>query len=240
MDAAAAIGQTALPRRQIRMIVPATTFRILVFAAILLGVAPAAPAAGLYTGEVPVASQADAERSEALKAALAQVIVRLSGDATVLTKPEVAKAVAGAEHYVQQYQYAQDIVTEGGQPQARLTLQAQFDRDAVDQLLRDLGLARAGGDASAPAFVDTRPQTFRLWVGGVRSAESYARLVGTLSRNELVRGVQALQARGDGVELKVDVIGPLPRLLDSLAGGPLRVTNAKPPVEGIDALLDMQ
>jgi hypothetical protein len=223
------------------MIVPAAAvFRHLVFLLTLLALTQVAVAGGLYTGEVPVATQADAERTEALKGALAQVIVRLSGDSAALTKPEVAKAVANAERYVQQYQYAQETVSEGGQAQTRLTLQAQFDREAVDQLLHDLGLARAGGDASAPALIDAKPQTFRLWVSGVRSAESYARLVGTLSRNELVRGVQAQQARGDGVELRVDVIGPLQRLLDSLAGGPLRVTNAKPPVEGIDALLDMQ
>ena len=218
----------------------AAVFRRLAFPLIWLALAHVAAAGGLYTGEVPVATQADAERTEALKGALAQVIVRLSGDTAALTKPEVAKAVANAEHYVQQYQYAQEIVTEGGQPQTRLTLQAQFDRDAVDQLLRDLGLAHAGGDATAPVLIDTKPQTFRLWVGGVHSAEGYARLVGTLSRNELVHGVQAQQARGDGVEVKVDVIGPLARLLESLGGGPLRVTNAKPPVEGIDALREMQ
>ena len=96
-----------------------------------------------------------------------------------------------------------------------------------------------GGDA-ATAVVDTKPQSYRVWVSGVNSADAYARLVGTLSRNELVRGVQAEQARGDGVELKIDTAGPLQRVLDSLGNGPIRVSNAKPPVEGVDALLDMQ
>jgi hypothetical protein len=90
------------------------------------------------------------------------------------------------------------------------------------------------------AVVDTKPQSYRVWVSGVSSADAYARLVGTLSRNELVRGVQAEQARGDGVELKIDTIGPLQRVLDTLGNGPIRVSNAKPPVEGVDALLDMQ
>ena len=62
-----------------------------------------------------------------------------------------------------------------------------------------------------------------------------------MAGNELVREVQVEQARGDGVQLQVGVAGPLQRLLDSLkASAVVHVTNAKPPVEGIDALLDMQ
>jgi hypothetical protein len=199
--------------------------------------------ASLYTGEVPVNSQADAERAEALKSALAQVVVKLTGDTSVLAKSEVSKAVANAERYVQQYQYTQGAAADASQPQAHLTLVAQFDRDAVDQLLRDLGLVHSGGaDAApaAPAAADVPPGTYRVWVSGVNSAEDYARLIGTLSRNELVRGVQVEQARGDGVQLRLDIVGPLSRLLDALVTGPVRVVNAKPPVAGVDALLGMQ
>ena len=188
-------------------------------------------AAGLYTGEVPVNSQSEGDRNEGLKGALAQVFTKVGGDATILTRPDIAKAVAGASRYVQQYQYTQDAST------GHMMLSAQFDRDAIDQLL---GNSVAKGGDAAPAVIDTKPQSYRVWVGGVNSADAYARLVGTLSRNELVRGVQAEQARGDGVELKIDIIGPLQRLLDSLGNGPLRVANAKPPVDGVDALLDMQ
>jgi hypothetical protein len=55
-----------------------------------------------------------------------------------------------------------------------------------------------------------------------------------------VRSVRAEQARGDGVQLKLDVNGPLPRLLESLGTSPVHVLNAKPPVDGVDALLGMQ
>ena len=193
----------------------------------------AAPAfaAGLYTGEVPVNSQSEADRNEGLKAALAQVFTKVGGDASVLARPDIAKAVAEASRYVQQYQFTPDVAT------SRLMLSAQFDRDAIDQLLGNAGTK--SGDA-APAVVDTKPQSYRVWVRGVGSADAYARLVGTLSRNDLVRGVQAEQARGDGVELKIDTVGPLQRVLDSLGNGPIRVANAKPPVDGVDALLDMQ
>jgi hypothetical protein len=218
------------------------------FAPILLlfGLVSFAHAQNLYTGTVPVNTQSDAERAEALKSALAQVVVKLiGGDNAVLARPEVAQAVANAANYVQQYQYAQDATTTAdGKPQVRLSLVAQFDRTAVDKLIADMGLNQAGGAApnaqTAQAVADTQAQSFRVWIGGLHSAVDYARAVGTLSRNELVRGVKAEQARGDGVELRLDVTGPLPRLLDSLAASPLQVDNAKPPVDGIDALLSLR
>jgi hypothetical protein len=239
IDVRAAIGQTGAPHRPSR--ISAVTHPVILsrcLACLIALWSCALPAAGLYSGEVPVASQADAERAEALKSALAQVVIRLTGDSAILARPDVARAVAGAERYVQQYQYQQDVVSDGGAPQLRLRLVAQFDRDAVDQMLRDLGLAAARGDSEA-APVETRPASYHVWVSGLRSAEDYARVVGTLARNELVRGVRAEQARGDGVGLRLDLIGPLSRLLTSLSGGPLRVTNAKPPVDGVDALLDL-
>ncbi|MHB8678493.1 MAG: DUF2066 domain-containing protein [Rudaea sp.] len=204
-----------------------------------------ARAEGLYTGQVPVNSQSEAERVEALKSALAQVVVKLTGgDNAVLARPGVAEAVAGAANFVQQYQYAQDVVTAAdGKPQVRLSLVAQFDRSAVDKLVASLGLgtAPAGSNAQAiQAAADTQAQIFHIRIAGLHSAVDYARAVGALSRNELVRSVQAERARGDGVELRLDITGPLQRLLDSLAGSSLQVDNAKPPVDGIDALLSLR
>jgi hypothetical protein len=208
--------------------------RIVLFAAALAS-AGSAMAGGLYSGEAPVTSQSEGDRNEALKIALAQVITKVSGDNAILTRPEVAKAVAAPGRFVQQYEYRQDVVNDNGQPQVHLVLVAQFDRDAVDQLVG--GAAKSGADATA--VTETRAQSYRVWVSGVASADDYARLIGTLSHNELVRAVQAEQARGDGVALRIDTVGPLQRVLDSLGNGPIRVSNAKPPVEGVDALLDM-
>jgi hypothetical protein len=204
-------------------------------------VVPLAAADSVYTGQVPVASQSEADTAAGLSAALAQVLAKLSGDNAVLSRPGVAKAVAQPNRYVQQYQFAQGVSNDNGQAQARMTLIAQFDHVAIDRLLADLGLARtsAGADTgTAPAPVlDTRPQIFRVWISGVNTATDYARAVGTLARNDLVRSVQTEAARNDGVQLRVEVNGPLQRLLDSLNAGPVRVLNAAPPVEGVDALL---
>ena len=218
---------------------PALPRRILIALFALLCWAVPALAGGLYAGQVPVASQADEERVGALRAALAQVVVKVSGDSAIVARPEVAKAIASADKYVQQYQYTQDVVTDNGQPQVRLNLVAQFDRDAIDRLLADQGAARAaGGDAAAPA--EQQSGTYHVWVSGIASAQDYARLIGSLTRNDLIRNVHTELARGDGVQLRLDAGSSLPRLLESLGNGPVRVLNAKPPVDGVDALLGMQ
>ena len=213
---------------------------------LVLPVALSCHAGGLYTGQAAVASQSDSDRAEGLKNALAQVVMRVSGDSGALAKTEVAKAVAGAERYVQQFQYQQDVVTDSaGQQQLRLTLVAQFDRDAVDRMLRDFGLLKDSApkeaETAAAAAVDITPGTHHLWVGGIRTAQDYARIIAALSANESVRDVQVELAHGDGVQLRVATAGPLARLLDALNAGPvMRVTNARPPVDGIDALLDVK
>lgn len=89
---------------------------------------------GLYGAEVPVADTSDAQRDQAFDAALAQVLVKLSGDRNVAARPGVADALAQAATLVQQYQYRQ----EGGA--AGLRLQAHFDPAAVRRLAGSLRL----------------------------------------------------------------------------------------------------
>ncbi|MCE5232706.1 MAG: DUF2066 domain-containing protein [Mizugakiibacter sp.] len=89
---------------------------------------------GLYAGEAAVADTSDAQRDQAFDAALAQVLVKLSGDRNVGARPGVAEALAQAATLVQQYQYRQ----EGGA--AGLRLQAHFDPAAVRRLAGSLRL----------------------------------------------------------------------------------------------------
>ena len=56
----------------------------------LLALAQIAHAQSLYTGSVPINSQSDAERGEALKSALAQVVVKLSGGDNAVLEALVA------------------------------------------------------------------------------------------------------------------------------------------------------
>ena len=200
----------------------------------------AGPPISRYTAEVPVNGQSDTERAEALKTGLGQVVIRLTGDSGVFARSDVARQVAQAERYVQQFEYRQDIVTDSGQPQKRLTLVAQFDRDAVNQLLRTLGLTQPGSAPAGDVGV-VHSGSYHLWISGVRSADDYARLIGALNANESVRDLQSEQARGDGVLLRVTLSSGLQSLLDNPAlAGTIRLVKANPPIDGVDAMLSLQ
>jgi len=150
----------------------------------LAGGIAAAQTLSLYTGEAPVADQSDEQRAEGLRNAFVQVLGKLSGDPGAANREGVAKAVADAERYVQQYSYRQDVTTEGGQPQVHLSLVAQFDRTAVDRILREAGLKVLG--ASRPPVL--------LWLA--LDDGSGAHLVDDPASPEARAALAAAQARG--------------------------------------------
>jgi len=200
---------------------------------------PLVAAPATYTGEAPVNSQSDAERSGAIKNALAKVVIERSGDAGILARDEVAKAVAKAEQYVLQYRYRRDAVVDpaSNAPSMQLILVAEFDRAAVDRMLDGLGL----GSAQTSAPVSAAPVDHRIWISGIRSAEDYARGMGYLARQAMVREAWPLEARGDGILVKVAVAGDFSRWLARLGEeAVLQVNSANPPIDGIDATLVLQ
>jgi hypothetical protein len=217
---------------------------LFLFAASLAPVAGIA--AGSYTGSAPVGSQSDEERAGALRVALGQVIVKLSGDASALSRPDVAKAVAHAERFMQSYSYQPNPTgsADAGKPAAKYQLVAQFDGGKVDALVRDLSAVAAtaaapGADPAASPVAAAG--SYRLWISGLRSADDYARLVGSLSGNPEVRALRVELARGNGLQVRVDARGTLQSLLDSLDATRLaHATHAASPIEGVDALLDFE
>ena len=201
-----------------------------------MGAAPAVAAPATYSGEAPVASQSEAERAEALKTALAAVVIRLSGDPGILANGKVAAAVAEAEKYVLQYRYQRGLAAEDSAEveSASMILVAEFDSNAVDRMLAALGL----GSANAAAAMDSTPTEQRIWLSGIHSAEDYARGLGYLSKQSLVRQSRPLEARDDGLLVHLSLSSGLQRWLEVVDGeGVLRVNSASPPLEGIDATL---
>ncbi|HEX7915474.1 MAG TPA: hypothetical protein VF497_06975, partial [Rudaea sp.] len=82
---------------------------------------------------------------------------------------------------------------------------------------------------------------YRLWFSGLRSAEDYARLVGALAGNSEVRGLRIEQAHGNVLQARVDARGSLQGLSEALNAARIaHPTNTKPPVEGVDAVLDFE
>ncbi|MFI8718386.1 DUF2066 domain-containing protein [Stenotrophomonas sp. NPDC077464] len=100
-----------------------------------------ASASGAYEAEVPVNSQGDADRNGALARALGNVLAKLSGDRSVITRPGVMQALRDAKNYVASYDYRQDQSTSAsGAPSFRTMLVARFRQDDVDGLISALGL----------------------------------------------------------------------------------------------------
>lgn len=102
---------------------------------LLAGLPAVAQELGLYEGEVLVASQSEADRSAALPAALAQVLVKVGGDAASAGVAEEADAAS----LLQQYRYRQDMVRVEGAAQLRHYLIASFSQAGVQALLATQG-----------------------------------------------------------------------------------------------------
>lgn len=231
MDVYATFGQTCATsggsrHPKMRAFFP---LRAIVFLLALLASAAALAAPASYTGEAPVNSQSDDERSGALKTALANVVVAQTGDGGVLARSDVAKAVEQAERYVLQYQYRR-----GDDSGAKYLLVAQFDSTAVNQMLQRLGLGPAGAEAEVAAEA---PSEATVWIGGVNNANDYARLIGYLARNNFVRNAQPMEARGDGVLVRLSLVSGLPRFLEVVAMERTLGVVAGAKVEGVDATL---
>jgi len=249
---------------------------------IALSLAPVfAGAAGIYTGTAPVATQSDQDRAAALRAALSQAVTQAAkGDASVLRRPDIARALTRPERYARQYSYqANTASAEPGKPPAKFLLVAQFDGAQIDALIRDQSPAAAGastssstppippsasnpplvataaaagapaatasatadGGATPPADGSAATASYRLWFSGLRSAEDYARLVGALNTNSEVRAFRVEQAHGNVLQARIDARSSLQNLTDSLNSTRVaHPTNTKPPVDGVDAVLDFE
>ena len=136
--------------------------RALLSLVLLLCLAHVAPlraqAPALYTGEAVVADQSDGQRAEGMKAALSQVVVKLTGDRNVLTRESVAKGVAEAERFVQQYSYRQDVVSEAGKPVVKLTLKGnKFEPAEIDAPANKPFVLEISNQDGTPAEFESKP-----------------------------------------------------------------------------------
>jgi hypothetical protein len=98
---------------------PSSTFRPLLLVLIWLTALPVALAqvvdpAALYEGEAPVPDQSDEARVAALPQALAQVLVKLTGNADAPLLPGLRERLPGAADALQHYRYRSDVVVVEG------------------------------------------------------------------------------------------------------------------------------
>jgi hypothetical protein len=111
----------------------------------------------LYEAEVAVSGQSGEARSKGIRDAFASVLIKVSGDSSLLDNPQVGQLLNRGARLVQQYRYKSlPSGTEGagvGAPDRLFW--ARFDARAVNRLLRESGV---------PVWGETRPSLL-LWLG---------------------------------------------------------------------------
>lgn len=112
----------------------------------LAALADPAAGPGLYSGSVAVADQGDAARVAGFRAALEQVLVKLSGQRRMASDPGVAPLLDAAAALVEQYRYQVPEPLPGvpapADPAAGWLLVAEFSAPALDAELRRLEVQR--------------------------------------------------------------------------------------------------
>lgn len=102
---------------------------------------------GLYSYEIPVNNESNAERSRAFREAMEAVIVKVSGDARWLEQTEIRSALSRAQSYVEEVRYRRDVRLE---PEFNATASEQANsNDLGVELSAVSGLAAVDANANA-------------------------------------------------------------------------------------------
>ncbi|PRH83426.1 DUF2066 domain-containing protein [Arenimonas caeni] len=110
----------------------------------------------LYTGESELMGQGAGERRAATARALAQVVVKLTGEPLASANPVVRRALSNAAAFVLAEQTGEEPVDQhgntaiGGVPVYKTSLQVQFDPNKVDALIAGAGLPYWGAERPRP------------------------------------------------------------------------------------------
>ncbi len=127
---------------------------LVLFAGAVLAVS-ASQVDGLYSAEVAVDGQSAEQRTDGIKRAFAQMLVKVTGNRDVARRPELQDDIDQAQHYVQQFRYRLAAGQSPAEGEASRLLTVQFDMAAVQRLLRERRL---------PVWGENRPSGL-VWLG---------------------------------------------------------------------------
>ncbi|MFP5382865.1 MAG: DUF2066 domain-containing protein [Gammaproteobacteria bacterium] len=134
---------------------------VLLFSMLLPVGAAATEVGGLYEAVVPVSSQAASERQQVVEEGFRQVLVKISGQRSILGSAGVQAEVANAGVLLGSYRYETAMARQNGQQAdagvgvAALRLRMSFDPKGVMAAINRAGL---------PVWGSSRPVVY-LWVG---------------------------------------------------------------------------
>lgn len=116
---------------------------LLIIVTLHLSIAQLSADTNLYSGEVSVASQTEADRNAAIPEAFIQVLQKLSGQREMPLSPALDAALDEANSIVRSYRYKKvDQTAADGTVTEELRLVAQFMQPQVDGIVQQIGLPR--------------------------------------------------------------------------------------------------
>jgi hypothetical protein len=139
----------------------------------------------IYTDTQLVLDQSTNLRQQAMRASLATVFIRVTGDSEVINRPMIQEALSTTSAYVSQYRYANtdEVITIAGAVRPAQQLWLEFSQSAIERLLQN---------AQLPVWSDIRPEIL-LWVAtdnqGRRIADADSSPVQMIKRLAQARGV---------------------------------------------------
>ncbi|HTT07468.1 MAG TPA: DUF2066 domain-containing protein [Gammaproteobacteria bacterium] len=104
----------------------------------------AAPPDGLYEATVPIAEKTEAARNDGVRNAMAQVLIKLTGDRGSIQRQEAQSLLRDAQRYVREIRF-EDIAAPGTD-KTQPNLWVQFDPAALGPALAGTGLPLWGQD----------------------------------------------------------------------------------------------
>lgn len=116
---------------------------LLIIVTLHLSVATSVADTNLYTAEIVVAGQTEADRNEALPEALIQVLQKLSGQREIPVSPALDDALNNAARFLRSYRYTRvGLTAADGSVTEELRMVAQFMQPEVDRIVQNTGLQR--------------------------------------------------------------------------------------------------
>ena len=198
-----------------------------------------ADAASPYSVTVPVAGTSDAQRSDAIAAALKLVLQQAAPGFA-----PGADTVSNASGYVRGYHYRR-AASGGG-----LELQVDFDPGAIQSLVVQSGASGSGSVAGTTPAAATSAGvaaggstpaasggTGTIWIDGIRNSHAFASLLSMLRGDPQLHDVVPVAAQNDGVLLQLGYSAPLATVLAALETPNGHLAQAAEAHPGADASL---
>ena len=142
----------------------------------------------IYKASVVVDDRSDQSLRHGSQEALAEVLIRASGDSRAMESYDITQAMANPSRYVEQYDF--DRITrdnpETGLPEPAYQLNVAFNAQGINQLIRNAGLPIwASNRAEVLVWLLVEDETGRRLVNGDSTPEIVAQLHAEASRRGL-------------------------------------------------------